>query len=58
MKATTLDILVAYEDGYETGTKLIDIANPYDEGTDPHDAWAYGYSEGYRHAVEMIGESE
>lgn len=57
MKAETLAICVSYEQGYGHGLKRRDLSNPYkieDLDQDTHDAWAYGYSEGYRHAVDCI----
>ena len=57
MKAETLAICVAYEQGYLKGIKKRhEAVNPYlavDQDTE--EAWIYGYSEGYRHAFDVIG---
>ena len=53
MKEQVLAICNAYEDGYETGSKRSPPIK-YDPDIDVQDAWAYGYSEGYRHAVDCI----
>jgi len=57
MKSEVLAICTAYEQGYKVGLKRGMQVSPYQpkgDDVDPYEAWAYGYSEGYRHAVDLI----
>lgn len=52
MRDQVLFICIAYESGFGHGAENRNLGNPYGEGTDEFDAYAYGWEQGRRRSSE------
>ena len=51
-----ISICTAYDQGFGQGRDRRHLKNPYSRGSNEHNAWIYGHSEGERKRIERTNQ--